>query len=748
MLRRILTGERSVAVSNALSLFRKLYDACLKQPADALSVVHLLQGQTLFHQGDPATAFWIVVEGELEAIHDDDGASLRLATMSGGEIVGEIGALGGAIRTASVSALQNSRLLEVPATALASLAESHPELTAALDDLIHTRVRRSLLSMVLPRMLGELDDTLLHIIEERVEWVALQGGDVLFEQGSSDDSLYLVVSGRLQAVRDDANGPTVVAEMHRGDAFGEIALITGQPRSAAIRAVRDSELARVSKATFEEIAAYRPEVYASVAKVVVHWLVQGRQHESRPPKTFAIIPATSGVDAEAFAKIVADGLAGHGTAEIVARHTVASTLNADGMPDALPGSPQQTMLELWLEEWEQRSRWTFYIADATETEWTRRCIRRADQRVWLVDPSQDLQHWADELIAATGAQYGQDVLVLTHPGTRTRVGAAAWLERTKMTNHLHLRAGVATDAARVGRCLTGLAVGLVLGGGGARGFAHIGVIRAMRELGIPIDRVGGTSMGAIVGGMVAMDATHEEIVEASRQTFLVDRVQDELTLPMIALNASQKLNKAAQRTFRGASVEDLPLSFFCVSCDITAAQAVIHQSGPVWKATRASGCLPGVFVPVIQDGHLLVDGGIMNNLPGDVMRKNCGTVIVVDVSPNVDMVMHQAEFPSPWALLRSRINPMAKTIEVPSIVGMLTRAAMVASARVADKARENADIVVQPPIQEFGLLDFDPMERIIEVGYRDAMNVLAAAIDGGPLEIHATTHAQAGCEPG
>jgi predicted acylesterase/phospholipase RssA len=270
----------------------------------------------------------------------------------------------------------------------------------------------------------------------------------------------------------------------------------------------------------------------------------------------------------------------------------------------------------------------------------------------------------------------------------------------------------------------------------------------MRELGIPIDRVGGTSMGAIVGGMVAMDATHEEIVEASRQTFLVDRVQDELTLPMIALNASQKLNKAAQRTFRGASVEDLPLSFFCVSCDITAAQAVIHQSGPVWKATRASGCLPGVFVPVIQDGHLLVDGGIMNNLPGDVMRKNCGTVIVVDVSPNVDMVMHQAEFPSPWALLRSRINPMAKTIEVPSIVGMLTRAAMVASARVADKARENADIVVQPPIQEFGLLDFDPMERIIEVGYRDAMNVLAAAIDGGPLEIHATTHAQAGCEPG
>ena len=726
-----------MAIANVLPLFRELYDACLKQPLSALSVLNLKAGETLFQQGDPAIALWIIVDGELEATHNNHGTSLRLATMGDGQIVGEIGALGGAVRTASVTALQNSRLLEVPTKALASIAQSHPELTAILDEQIHARVRRSLLSMVLSQILGEIDDALLHVVEERVEWVALQGGEVLFEQGSNDDSLYLVVSGRLQAVREDSDGPVVLAEMQRGDAFGEIALITGQPRTAAIHAVRDSELARVSKATFEEMAAYRPEVYAMLAKVVVQWLVQGQKPVSRSAKTFAIMPATSGVDAMAFAKRVADSLAGYGKSNIVARHTVAATLNSDAMADAPPGSPQQTMLELWLEEWEQRCDWTFYVADDTKTAWTQRCIRRADRRVWLVDPKEHLRPWAEEVIAEVTARSGQDVLVLNHPGTETTAGAAGWLKRTKLTNHLHLRAGVAADAARVGRCLTGLAVGLVLGGGGARGFAHVGVIRAMRQLGIPIDRVGGTSMGAIVGGMLAMDATHEEMVEASRQTFLVDRVQDELTLPMIALNASQKLNRAAQRTFRGTSVEDLPLSFFCVSCDITAAQAVIHQSGPVWKATRASGCLPGVFVPVIQDGHLLVDGGIMNNLPGDIMRENCGTVIVVDVSPSVDMVMERDEFPSPWALIRSRMNPMVKTIEVPSIVGMLTRAAMVASARVAETARENADVVVKPPIQAFGLLEFDHMEQIIEVGYRDAMTVLAAALEG-PLKIHAS----------
>jgi len=440
------------------------------------------------------------------------------------------------------------------------------------------------------------------------------------------------------------------------------------------------------------------------------------------------------VDPVQFSERIREAVARYGKLQVVSRQTVETTLCSAEMADALPGGPQQTLLQLWLEEWERSHDWTLYVADADETEWTRRCIRHSDRVILLVDPSEDVTPWIQKTIQALAEDKGRSVLVLVHRDKVVVADTARWLERVRPETHLHYRVGVPADAGRVGRCLTGQAVGLVLGGGGARGFAHVGVVRAMRELGIPIDRVGGTSMGAIVGGLVAMDASHEEIVEASRQTFLVDRVQHELTLPIVALNASQKLDRAAQRTFRGTSVEDLPVSYFCVSCDLTAAEPVIHRSGPLWRATRASGCLPGVFVPVVQDGHLLVDGGIVDNLPGGIMREDCGTVIVVDVSPTVDMAMTRDAFPSAWALLRSRLNPLEQAIEVPSIVGMLTRAAMVASARVAEVTREHAELVVQPPIQEFGLLEFERMEHIVEVGYQHALDVLRVAIAEGPLK--------------
>ena len=166
------------------------------------------------------------------------------------------------------------------------------------------------------------------------------------------------------------------------------------------------------------------------------------------------------------------------------------------------------------------------------------------------------------------------------PGPR---GTARWLEQRDFDRHYHVRADEPGDLARLARVLTGNAVGLVLGGGGARGFAHIGVLRALRELGVPVDLVGGTSIGAIIGAQIATGLGASEIQEAGREqsTSLFDP-----TLPIVSLSSGRRLGARLLDTFGGLEIEDLPIPFFCVSTNLTEASEVIHRRGALTSAIR------------------------------------------------------------------------------------------------------------------------------------------------------------------
>ena len=188
------------------------------------------------------------------------------------------------------------------------------------------------------------------------------------------------------------------------------------------------------------------------------------------------------------------------------------------------------------------------------------------------------------------------------------------------------------------RCLAGVAIGVVFGGGGARGLAHIGVIRALREAGVPIDMIGGTSMGAVIAGALGMGFDWKDILEISRTGWLRHKPHKEYTLPFISLIRTRVLDRWAKEVYGDTDIEDMWLNFYCVSCNLTTSETVIFERGPLWKAVRASASLPGVFVPVLRDGNVFVDGAIVNNLPGDIMRKrSCQKVIVVDVGSEHDL---------------------------------------------------------------------------------------------------------------
>jgi len=166
-------------------------------------------------------------------------------------------------------------------------------------------------------------------------------------------------------------------------------------------------------------------------------------------------------------------------------------------------------------------------------------------------------------------------------------GTLAWLEKRRVHAHHHLRMRNDQDWRRLVRRLTGRATGLALSGGAARGNAHIGVIRALEEAGVEIDLIGGTSMGALVGALLTMDAPAQRMVDFGR-TFSARRKLLDLTLPLVSFLTSGRVTAVLRALCGEVQIEDLWRPFVCVSSNLTRAEPLVHTTGSLWHALRAS----------------------------------------------------------------------------------------------------------------------------------------------------------------
>jgi predicted acylesterase/phospholipase RssA/CRP-like cAMP-binding protein len=544
------------------------------------------------------------------------------------------------------------------------------------------------------------------------------------------------VSGRLRAL---GAGGRVLSEMTRGESIGEIALLTGEPRTATVVAVRDSALVRVSRETFEEIVEKYPKVMQVIAGIVVRRLVATQRGSggAAAGTCIAVLAAGSGALTAGFTDKLVKALGEIGSTLHLTRERVDSMLNQAGIAQSNRNHVAGIRLTAWLEEQESRHRFVVCETDGTESGWTLRCLRQADEILVVAEADADPEPRGAEktlLVDGTVSQARQ-TLVLLHPdGSRLPSGTARWLGARHVQRHFHMRLDREDDFPRVARCLAGVAIGVVFGGGGARGLAHIGVIRALREAGVPIDMIGGTSMGAVIAGALGMGFDWKDILEISRTGWLRHKPHKEYTLPFISLVRTRVLDRWAKEVYGTTDIEDMWLNFYCVSCNLTTRETVIFERGPLWKAVRASSSLPGVFVPVLLDGNVFVDGAIVNNLPGDIMRKrSCQKVIVVDVGSETTFAFQLTEFPSPWQFLRAQMLPFTSRIEAPNIAALLMRTTEVSSTQKTNEAKRDADLCLRPPIDKYGVLEFRAIDQIVEVGYRYAQKKLEELRAGNTL---------------
>ncbi|MCV7146217.1 MFS transporter [Mycobacterium riyadhense] len=521
----------------------------------------------------------------------------------------------------------------------------------------------------LPLFAG-LDAVALVELRNSAEHVELEAGSYLFRAGEPADALYVVRSGRLQVLRDDV----VVTELGRGEVVGELGLLIAAPRSASVRAVRDSTLVRLTKSQFDKIAD------AGVLGALVQVLAT-RLHQTAPAnvprRTPEVVVAVVGVDHYA-------------PVSLVARELVTALSSRLKVVD--PGRVDRDGLE----RAERAADKVVLHAAVEDADWRDFCLRVADRLVLVTgDPAPPSGLLPTR---ATGADL---VLAARHVGREHR---RAWEEliTPRSMHEVHpgqVAAGLRPLAAR----LAGRSVGLVLGGGAARAFAHLGVLEELESAGIVVDRFAGTSMGAIIAAFAAtgMDAA---AVDANVYEYSVrNNPTGDYTLPTKGLIRGRRTHAGLHSSFGELLVEELPKQFRCVSVDLMAKRPVVHRRGLLADVVACSVRLPGLYAPIAYGGSLHVDGGVLDNLPVASLSGEEGPLIAVGIGAR--------RSPRPASAPKH-----ARTAHVPGIVDTLVRTMTIGSAMTQSAVLAQADVAIQPDTSDIGLLEWHQIDRAREAG--------------------------------
>ncbi len=578
----------------------------------------------------------------------------------------------------------------------------------------------------------DLDPSARAMLAEQFEAQALPGGAVLMRQGDPADALYLVSVGRFRvAIARDDGTETVVAELGRGDIVGELALITDDPRSATVTAVRDSQVLRLDTRAFTELVTKNPSIQREFTTEVVRRLVRSFREGSptSPVVTIAVVPldAAAGVlDLSVRLHRALDrlaGPAGHVTKEL--------TTSAVGDLDDVSGD----RLAAWFAEHESGFEVVVYQGQPELGSWTDACIRQAD--LVLVVASADGSPAVRDVERAIAERRrllkSRVELVLVHPAsTEDPRETHRFLEGRDVDRHHHLRVDRDEDVDRVARLVLGRGIGVVFSGGGARGIAGIGVYRALLDAGVPIDATGGTSIGSLIAGSVARGQTPDELATLIRAAVL-DSSPFDVTFPIVSLARGRRVTQSIRDGADELDLEDGWRHIYCVSTNLTTGHAVVHRDGPGWFAIRASFSIPGVFPPIrTPDGDLLVDGGMLDNMPVGVMRAQHEgiAVIAVDVGKTRDVVAGALPgdgVVSGWKLLRNRLRRKKNRTSAAGLGRILMRLTELGSEQDAD----HGDLYIRPDIDDYSIADFKAFDRLIELGYEAGKRDVAAWLASG-----------------
>ncbi|MAI89727.1 patatin-like phospholipase family protein [Ponticaulis sp.] len=562
-------------------------------------------------------------------------------------------------------------------------------------------------------LLKDIPARSLRAAEAQAVWFSVPGGGTLFDEGTSSDSIYFVLSGTLGAFRRAADGRVeFLGHIRPGEPVGEMAMLAGEPHSNSVLAVRDTEVIKLPRQTFMKMVRSSPEVMERLSRILLLRLRQTRRSNNQrgEPKVFALTAASPTIDLKLRARVLAEALARLGlSAAIVgeeAEHQGASYF------DALEASNDIVIL----------------TSTMGNSAWFKLSLRQAD-RIWVLarpDARPSTPLLPDENSPAKNFRL-IDVVLIEHSNGRRVSEPPEWLDAAGAARCFHWGGVQGNDCNRLARVMAGRSVGVVFSGGGARAYSHIGVVRALREFNCPIDFVGGASMGAVIGACVAKGWDDDEIEFRIRKAFVESNPLGDYTLPVVSMVKGKRVDDRLKEHFGDTNIPDLHLPYFAVSTNLTTGAIHLHTRGRLRDALRATIALPGILPPFVENGEVLVDGAVLNNFPVNIMRQtHRGFIIGCDVARTPEGLAADDFIDPPgfagWVLQHGMS-------EAPPIASLLMRTATLSVDPNA--GRELTDILVVPELPNLDLRDWEEYDRAVEAGYESTREALSRA--GGPI---------------
>uniref|UniRef100_A0A673JVK5 lysophospholipase n=1 Tax=Sinocyclocheilus rhinocerous TaxID=307959 RepID=A0A673JVK5_9TELE len=722
---------------------------------DRVTLRQVKAGSVVASEGDQDVSVQFVISGTLHVYQRliDREEETCLFVAHPGEMVGHLAVLTGEPLIFSVRAHRDCCFLSISKTHFYEIMRAEPRMVL---NVAHTVVRRV--------------SSFVRQIDFALDWMALEAGRAVYRQGDKSDSTFIVLSGRLRSVimKDDGK-KELAGEYGRGDLIGVVEALSHLNRATTVHAVRDSELAKLPEGALNSIKRKYPQVVTRLIHLLGQKILGNMQQVNGPLSgvlgfhtpsskwdagnpaanlsTVAILPVSEEVPLTAFTLELQHALSAIGptlllTSDIIRQHLGVAALD----------SVHEYRLSSWLGQQEDIHRIVLYQSDSSLTPWTQRCIRQADCIIIVGVGEQEPTVGELERMLESSAVRAQKQLVLLHreDGPPPR-GTAEWLNmRSWISRHLHLSCPHRVFSrrslpklremyqrvfekppdrhsgfSRLARILTGNAIALVLGGGGARGCSQVGIIRALSEAGIPVDLIGGTSIGSLIGALYAEERSVSRMTVRARQWAM--KITD-LTYPVTSMFTGASFNSSISGIFQDKQIEDLWISYFNITTDITASSMRVHTDGSLWRYVRASMSLSGYLPPLCdpKDGHLLMDGGYINNLPADTARSmGAKLVIAVDVgSQDETDLTNYGDSLSGWWLLWKRLNPLSEKVKVLNMAEIQTRLAYVCSVRQLEMVKDSDYCeYLRPPIDRYGTLDFGKFDEIADVGYQHGKTV-------------------------
>ncbi|KFQ90745.1 Patatin-like phospholipase domain-containing protein 7, partial [Nipponia nippon] len=761
------------AAKKDLSTLMKLDDPSLLNGKVTLHQV--TAGTVLSRQGDQDVNVCFVVSGMLHVYQRkiDSEEDTCLFITHPGELVGQLAVLTGEPLIFTIKANRDCSFLSISKSHFYEIMREQPSVVLGVA---HTVVKRM--------------SPFVRQIDFALDWMEVEAGRAVYRQGDKSDCTYIVLNGRLRSViRMDDGKKHLTGEYGRGDLIGVVEALTHQPRATTVHAVRDSELAKLPEGALTSIKRKFPQVVTRLIHLLGEKILGSLQqgvfsfrtghplglHSSSSKwdagnpasnlSTVAIMPVSEEVPLTAFTLELKHALSAVGPALLLTSDNIKQRLGSAALD-----SIHEYRLTSWLGQQEDIHRIVLYQADSTLTPWTQRCIRQADCILIVGLGDQEPTVGELERMLENTAVRAQKQLVLLHKEDGPLPSRTVeWLNmRSWCSAHLHLHCPRRvfskrslpkliemyervfqkppdrhSDFSRLARVLTGNAIALVLGGGGARGCSQVGVIRALIEAGIPVDMIGGTSIGAFMSALYAEERSYNQMRIKARQWAMVMnsvfKTILDLTYPITSMFSGAAFNNSINSIFKDKQIEDLWIPYFTITTDITASAMRVHTDGSLWRYVRASMSLSGYMPPLCdpKDGHLLMDGGYINNLPADVARSmGAKVVIAIDVGSRDETdLTNYGDCLSGWWLLWKRWNPLAEKVKVLNMAEIQTRLAYVCCVRQLEMVK-NSDYCeyIRPPIDRYRTLDFGKFDEICEVGYQHGKTVFNVWCRSGVLE--------------